>query len=344
MSKLTSAAPGRPPRTVRRPFRLRRILLMILAVLVLAAAASTVVPTKRWADGSGYVMTDREVEICPSVEGAIDRWEVSNQSEVKRGDMLIQLNDLVQHAAHQQAMKELEATKTAHEGLLLRQKLERSERQEQQHRAQRRLDAAQSQLRKMLSAGRGFSTQEIDQTKLQVDLASSELKELRLSRDELWEQQTKALRERIEAVEKKVALHAAELQQRKITAALGGTVQFNSFEPGEVVKTSDVLGQIFDRSSWVVKLKLPERYIMHVKEDQPVRVELAAMSSLRYGYAWATVSRVTRVVSPQATGDGIFYVEARIKDAGNLQLHPGMKAAASINTGRITWMYRLLGW
>ena len=131
---------------------------------------------------------------------------------------------------------------------------------------------------------------------------------------------------------------------RRITSPINGTIMLNDFEPGEVVKPEHVLGQVFDRSKWIVKLKLPEKFVAHVKIGQPVDVELSSYPAWRCGYLSAKVSRVLPIVTPQTTGDGIFYVEVELDDPSDERLSLGLTASGEIDTGRISWLRRILGW
>lgn len=343
--QLKQTSHTRPPRTIRKPHKSRRrILLIVLVGSCVGIALLAALPTTRWAEGTGYVITDQEVEIRPSVEGAIQQWFVQDGQKVQKGQLLIQLNNSVQQAACDQSAKHLKALQAQLEHLISTNEFDESKRTEQSYQAKRQLDFAKDRLNKMLKAANGtFSRHEIQEARLKVDLASSKLAELELSRKEIMDKRISVLKEQIQAAEKEVALYKAQLDQRRICSALNGTVYLNRFEPGEVVKPEHVLGQVFDCSSWIVKLKLPERYITRIRKDQNVRVRLAAYSWWQHGHLKAEVARVLPVVTPQATGDGVFYVEAVIKPDHNLRLHPGMVATARVNTGQTTWLMRLLG-
>lgn len=156
---------------------------------------------------------------------------------------------------------------------------------------------------------------------------------------------TGGLTEQIHAAEKSVALREAELALRDVRASIAGTVYFNRFEQGEMVKPEHVLGQVFDRDNWVGKLKLSERQIGHIKVGEPVQVSLAAYPSLRFGYLTGRIGRIIPVVTPRATGDGVFYVEVALDSLPEgIELHPGMTATGYIDAGRTTWLMNLLGW
>jgi len=105
-----------------------------------------------------------------------------------------------------------------------------------------------------------------------------------------------------------------------------------------------VIGQVFDRSARIVKLKLPERMVAYVKVGQPVEVELAAYPGWRCGYLQARVIKVLPVITPQTTGNGIFYIEAKIENPHDARLSPGMSASGEIDTGQTNWLGRIMDW
>ncbi|MCD4823876.1 MAG: HlyD family efflux transporter periplasmic adaptor subunit [Phycisphaerae bacterium] len=344
MSEVKKETKSRPPRTKKRRWSFRRVLLTIGILCAVGIVAMATIPIPRWADGSGYVMTDDEAEIRPSVEGAIDRWLVRSGDLVKKDQLLVQLKDSVQQAALAQARNELTTIQARLEHLRCTQTLTKSQRREQIFRAKRSLAMAKEELEKKRKIPGAVSQQELAEAKWKVELATSNLTELQLPRQKVMAGRINVLKEQIDAAKKKVVLHAAMVELRKIRSPLNGTIYFNNFEPGEVVKPEHVLGQVFDHSCWIVKLKISEHDIAHVKPGQSVEVELAAYPSLRYGEMAATVTRVLPVVTPQATGDGIFYVEARVDQPADWKLNVGMTARGSINTGSTTYLLRILGW
>lgn len=336
---------GRPPRNkTRKRWRPRNILLGTLGLVLLLILAAAVIPVTRWVEGDGYLMTDEEAEIRPSVAGAIADWALRSGTKVAKGDVLIQLKDAPFQAALLQARSDLLVAQAELLELRETQRLEAVVHHEEIFRAERQLEAMREQLSLMEKTGKGaISPQELRDARRNVDLATSRLKEMKASRVELRAAKVGVQEARIQAVMKRIAAAEVEIELRKLRAPLDGEVQFNSYEPGEVVKPEHVLGQVFDPRAWVVKLKLPERAIAFIQEGQPVEVELAAYPAWRHGHLPAKVSRVIRVVTPQATGDGIIYVEAMLENPDDDRLHPGMKASAEIDTGRTSFLMRLLG-
>ena len=315
---------------------------MLLLLVIAAGAAAWTLSTTRWAECKGYVMTDSEVEIRPSVEGAIDKWLVTDGSSIKEDDLIMQLKCSVQQAAYEQAIEQLAAAAAQLEHIHATNKLDKSRRKEQAHRAQKKLELTTDRLRRLKGASASVSQREIREATLEVDVAKSWLAELKLPRDEMISTRIAVVRDNIEAAKKEVALRKAELEMRQVRAAISGNIYFNRFEEGEVVKPDHVLGQIFNSDTWIVKLTIDERHLPHVKAGQTVIIELAALPAWRHGTINAKVSRVIPIVTPQATGDGIFYIEATI-ESSPVKLSPGMQATATIDTGSTNWLMRMAG-
>lgn len=340
----TSTTTAPRPRAGRKKFwTARRLTGAVVLLPFVIVAALYFLPTTRWIYCTGYIMTDQEVELRPSVEGAVKQWLVSNGELVSKDQVLIQLGDSVQRAAHEQAIAELQAREASMQQLLSAQTLDKAQRLEQEYQAKQSLALAKSNLER-LSKGGAYSPNEVQDRQLRVELAASRLKELRIPRDNVMDHQLQVLREQINSAKKNVALQEAELAMRQVRAPMAGRVYFNRFEPGEVVKPEHVLGQVFDRDTWVAKLKVGERSIGYLEENQVVEVALAAYPKIRHGTLAARVTRIWPIVTPGATGDGFFYVEAVIDMPGRFSLQPGMSASAYVGAGRTNWLYRLIGW
>ena len=322
---------------------------MLLSVFIFIGfvVLMSTVSTRRWIYANGYVMTGQEVKIRPSVTGVIEKKLVESGTLVEEGQVLIQLNDAVQKAAYEEALGHISAQEAELERLLSAHKLKEEERKSQITRAHLNLELVQRQYERMRDASSGreiFSQADLEEAAFRVRLASSHLKELQISQGPLWKKQVAVLREKIATAKKSVPRLEAELKLRQIVSPLHGTLSFHSFAPGEVVQSEHELGQIFDRDRWIVKLKIPERHIAHVQENQTVKVALAAYPKIHFGYLEGHVSRIEKLVTPRATGDSIFYVEASLVAREDIRLQPGMTAWAYVDAGETSWRIRLLGW
>ena len=338
----------RPPRTRRRRLLTwRRFVAACVIVPVGIVVALTQLQTRRWVHASGYVMTAAEVELRPSVSGAIAQKLVSTGDLVEKGQLVIRLHDQVEVAAHAQAVAQLKAKQAQLEQLHSAQELEKALRKEQTYQARQSLALAQGNLDRITQANKAgavFSRRESEDAQLRVEIANSRLKELQLTRDSVMANQIDVLEEQIESASKEVVLREAERSMYEVRSPIVGTIQFNRFGHGEVVEPKDVLGQVFDRRKWIVKLTISERWISHLQADQEVEVTLAAFPKIQYGYLPARITRVSRVVTPQLASDGVFYAEAIVTAPDQFELDPGMSALVRINTGATTWLRRIAGW
>jgi len=349
LAKPAAPSDTRPPRRTRtrtRRITVPRIMLALIILAALGVAASAFIPMTRNVTAYGYVMTDDEVELRPSVQGAIATWLASSGDHVDQNQVVIQLHDEPQQAQLDRAQSQLKQKQAELSRLETQRKLQARQRERQIEQAQKNLALLEShldQIRVGYEAGSAYSRKELEEAQLQVDLARSKLDELKLDRDELTQRERDVIERQIDVAQKEIAFARVEVEQRKVRSAMAGKIYFNSFEPGEVVKPEHVLGQVFDPSAWVVKLKLPERFIRFVKVGQTVDVAVEAYPTYHYGYVKARVNRVYDVITPQSTGSGIFYVEARIEDFNGLTPNPGMSVAADIDTGQTTLMNWALG-
>jgi HlyD family secretion protein len=324
---------SRPPRTVKPKFRWKLILFFMFLLFAGAIAASIMVNVELKIQGVGYITTDEEVELRPSVEGAIAQVCFHDGEEVKPGDLLIQLKADVQTAAYEEAQSDLKAKSAQLAETQTNLKLRQARREAQLYQAQQELELAQRKLKRMEDAGGGFSRSELEDTQLKVSVMTSRVSELSLPYDELDKQQLLVIKEQISAAQKRVLLHKAECDARQIRATMAGHVYFNRFEEGEVVKPEHVLGQIFDTKAWVVKIRIPERYLGRIQIGQEVTVETAAYWAWQHGYLTGKITRMIPVVDTQTTGDGVFYIEAELPNPG-YELQPGMTATAWVNAGK----------
>ncbi|HCD34330.1 MAG TPA: hypothetical protein DER01_18110 [Phycisphaerales bacterium] len=332
---------SRPPRTVKPRMKWKLILFVLFLLTAGAVTASLTIKINLQIQGVGYITTDDEVELRPSVEGTIGEVFFHDGQSVKAGDLLIQLRSDVQKAAFEEARSDLKAKSAQLEETRMSLAKRQKRRDAQLYQANQELELAQRKLKRMEDAGGGFSRSELEDTQLKVSVMTSRVSELSLPYDELDRQQLLVMQEQASAAQKRVLLHKAEVEAREIRSTMAGQVYFNRFEEGEVVKPEHVLGQIFDTQAWVVKVRVPERYLGRVKIGQELRVETAAYWSWQHGYLTGKITRMIPVVDTQATGDGVFYVEAEIPNPG-YDLQPGMTATAWIKTDKAPLLMTLI--
>jgi multidrug resistance efflux pump len=342
----SSRAGNRPPRKPRKKFwTLKRAFLLFLLIVAGAGAAIFLTPAERTIDAKGYIITDDEAELRPSVQGVIRQWLVRSGDTVEKGQVVIQLDDSIEQAMLQRARRREEVLQARLELLGESNTLQEATREAQIQRASKVLEAARQELARMTeSDSAAFSPKEVEAAKLRVQLAQSDLKQLQIERAAVARKEIEVLEKEIAEIQQDIRIQEDKIELRKVRASVSGTVHFNGYEPGEVVKPEHVLGQVFDQSTWIMKLSISERAIAHIEVGQPVEIALAGYPTLKYGTIPARVTRITNVVTPQPTGDGVFYAEALIEEPGDRKLSPGMAAVGTIKAGHTTLLGSWLGW
>ena len=345
MTDLKAVNTTRPPRTKRRRFwSFRRVLLLIFVIIAIVTGAAAIIPTSRLVKCDGILITQDEAEVRPSVEGTIEKWLKKHGDKVTKGEVVIQLSDSREQADYDLAKKELLVSQAQLKHLTETQTILMAEQKEKINRAKLNVQLLQKELDTMITCSQSFSKQEIANARLKLDVATSQLEEARIPQQKALDLKIAVLQKQIAVAKSKMQGCETQIKLKKIRAPLDGIIWFNDFEPGEVVKPEHVLGHVFDTSKWIVKLQLPESQIAYIRKDQAVEVELVAYPWWRHGYLAARVSDVLRVVTPRATGDGIFYAEGLLENPNDPRLNPGMKVRASINAGQTSWLSRLMGW
>lgn len=335
---------SRPPRTKHSRINAKKIFIGILIIAAVSIVAMAFIPATHWVYGTGYIMTREDAKIQPPLEATLDEWLVDDGAIVKKDQPVIMLSGTVQKAALESAKNELDTARAKLKSLQVSLELQTASLKQQKYRAQRALEQADKDLESMRKAPADvFSPKEFDDARLRRDQAQSLLKELSLPQEEMLAKQINIAKEEVENAEKRVTVRQEELNLRTIRASIGGTIYFNRYDKGQVVTPSNVLGQIFDKTQWVVRLNVQESDLQFVKMEQPVEVEISGFSYLRYGYVTGKICKITPVVSPQATGDGIFPLKAMIDNPTDYRLDAGRSARAWVNVGKVSLLRKILG-
>lgn len=333
----------RPPRSkaaTSSPFT--RIWIILLVLAIVAVVVLSIVPATQWVFSDGYLITDREAELHAPVEAMIQTIEVQTGDLVSEGQTLIKLDALTLRAELKEAQAVAESKAKSMEELDMNHAMRREKHAEDLEQAQELYAKSQVKMKQIeerpdaFSEGQKVGTrqglEQLDKLKRRIEheRAAMEIREQALVRE------TRAADERVSTLKQKI-------EARQIRSPLNGRVHFNDFNVGELVKPEHVLGQVFDESTWIVKLKISERDYGRVEIGQSVTVGVTAYPPSQYGYAQGQVTRIVDVVTPQATGDGIYYAEATITDFGEIEPAVGQSARVWIDTGQTSYLWYLLG-
>ena len=148
----------------------------------------------------------------------------------------------------------------------------------------------------------------------------------------------------METLQAAVTLCGEQIKLRKVYAPIAGRVFMHEVTPGQVVDANEVIGEIFDESSFVIRAPLPERDYWFLRPGQSVQVEAAAYPESRFGYLTGEVAWLSNIVNPNQSGDGSVLLCAYLKapEGDEVVLKPGMAATIHVRAGRTRLLWRVL--
>lgn len=158
---------------------------------------------------------------------------------------------------------------------------------------------------------------------------------------ELEKQKLALLKENLAAAKAELRLAEEQLQSLDVRSPIAGRVVLNPLIVGEAVQANMVLGRVFDESGFTIEAKFPERLLYQLAQGQAAKIKPAGRPG-RAGPLTGKVSRVGKLVHPQESGDGYFWVTVSI-DKEDARLYPGQDAAVSVGVGRISLFRSILG-
>lgn len=335
----------RPPRSKVGSFspfsRIWLILFVIVIVLVIAVGNLT---TTRWIFSEGYVITDHETELHTPFAATIEAFEVQSDDIVKEGQTLVRFNtdDLQARLKEAQAVAVSKARRI--EQMQSKHALHREQQAKDIEQARHEFAMSEAMVEQIARTPDEYPEAQKVEAQRRFELAKSELEEANLNHAVVMIHEMQHAESEKAAADQRMEMLKTKIENSRVRSPLSGRVQFNDFNVGEVVKPEHVLGQVFDESTWIVKLKISERDYRHVEVGHPVTVSITAYPTYQHGYATGHISHILDVVTPQVTGDGVYYAEATITDFGQIKPAVGQSARVWIDTGETSYLRYLLGY
>ncbi len=345
MGVVHTPGPGRPmplPAKTRR-WLARRMLLRLGAALVLVAIAGWFIRVPRVVWANGNVISEEYAEIRPAVAGTVQSIAAHSGDQVRRGDLLVQLDNAEALATLEEARRQMhkaEAELTRREAEVAEQKRRRAE---DMAVVDLRLQNARSRLariKELLSRGL-VAGSALEDEQLKVDLIQAELESLRQQDMSVYDKELAVVREELAARREAVTRAEAAAQARAIRAPIDGQVLRYEFVTGEMVRPDVVLMEIFGGEGQVLKLRIPERHAARVKAGDPYRARLASYGGLRDIWFRGEVQHLRNVIQYEgASGYRVAYCSFDPQGRG---VPPGATAEARVYCGRTRLWLFLLG-
>lgn len=336
---------GEPPPATARERRSWLWRSLALAVLILTGIglAGTWIRLDRYAPATGYVTTDEYAEVRAPVAGQIVRVAAQSGDRVKRGDLLVQLED----ASERAALAEVEHQVRKSEAELAFRAAEIAERRRLQacqiEAARLALDYARQrvELTRQLVAKTQASERDLLDDTYKQQVAEADLRRVQAVDATLDERQMEILRQDTAARREAAGRAAVAVAARAVCAPLDGDLLRYTFCAGEVVRPDTLLYEIFGGTNRILKLRVPERFATRVATNQEVRAQFRSDRRLITPWVRGRITGMRDVI--QTEGPQAFRIVTCSFETGDRLMPPGATADAQIRISRSSFWASLFG-
>jgi multidrug efflux pump subunit AcrA (membrane-fusion protein) len=303
------------------------------SVIDVTTATAIVRELPRFFEATGSLTGDQQTDVAPSVAGKVVAIGVDLGSYVKRGQMIVRLDDVDAKLRVEQALAQVEQTKAA-----LRQAEEKigirpgksfdPNRVPEVANARVALELAEKNLRrseKLIESG-DISRSFYDQQKAQRD----QLKEVYEAALSLARQNLAAVmtaRANVANAESQLGLARRSLSYALVFSPIDGFVAERTADLGEYVSPSGKVATIVRINPLRVRIDIPEQAIPEVNVGQSVSVTTSAWPDRNFS---GRIARISPNVTPTSR---TLTVEAEIENSSGV-LKPGQFATVRILQSR----------
>lgn len=266
---------------------------------------------------SGDVTAGSEVQVVPRIAGRVARVPVKMGQEVKKGDLLVELEAQELAIGVRQAEAALEMARANYRnassgGMLSQLKAGKQQAEAHYNNARATLERMES-----LYTQGGISLQQLEGTRLQHQVAESQynLAKEQLELFERGEGQVQVLAAQVRQAEAGLEMARLNYNNALITAPADGVVAVVSAEPGNMASPGMPVAVVVSVAEVIVSARLTEQTVGHVSPGMPVRVEIASLGREFSG-------EVREVAPSPLTGAKSYPVKIRVFDADGVI--PGM--------------------
>ncbi len=332
-----------PLTSQERRLKQRRLLTYGLAAALGVILVGFVIRVNQYVTTSGYVTSERYAEVRSPVIGIVSNILVQSGTQVKQGDLLVQLSCAEEQASLEESRNQAqkaEAELNQREAQIAEQKRRLSE---DISVANLRLQNAMSRLaRTKEGMSRGLvagSVLEDDQLKEQ--LARSELDSLLKKDLSIYEKDLTVLRQELESRQDAAARAEAAIRAREIRAPIDGQVLRYEFVLGELVRPETLLYEIFGGEKQVLKLRVLERHALRVAVGNRYEAWLTSYRGLQRVRFKGEIQFLRNVI--QSDGQTTYRMAFCSFDSQNHVVPPGTTAEAKIYYGKTCLWFFLFG-
>jgi RND family efflux transporter MFP subunit len=299
------------------------------AVIVISTTAAVVRQLPRFFEASGSLAPNEQTDVAPETSGKVAAVGVDIGSAVRRGQMIVKLDDADFRIRVQQAQAQLDqAIATLHQneakiGLRPGQKFN-PENVPEVRAASAALDLAEKNLRryeKLVETG-DISRAAYDQQKSQRDQLAQQRQALIHQAQQNYATVANS-QAAVNAAQTQVALARRNLNYTIVAAPMAGYVSDRSADVGEYVSPQQKVATIVNVNPLRVRIDIPEQAITQIHVGESVSVSVAAYTDRSFA------GRVARI-SPSVTASSrTLTVEAEVENP-KAELKPGQFATVRI--------------
>jgi len=287
----------------------------------------------RFFEATGSLAGDQQTDVAPSIAGKVVAIGVDMGSYVKRGQMIVRLDDMDAKLRVQQAQAQAEQAKAA-----LRQAEEKADvRAGQSFDPNRVPEVVNARLALELSEKNLHRAEKLIES---GDVSRSSYDQLKAQRDQLKEQYESAIslarqnyaavataRANVANAESQVGLAQRALSYAVVFSPIDGFVAERNADLGEYVSPNQKVATVVRVNPLRIRIDIPEHAISEVKVGQEVSATTSAWPDRNFS---GRVARISPNVTPNSR---TLTVEAEIDNSSG-QLKPGQFASVRILQAR----------
>lgn len=281
---------------------------------------------------SGVLTPLQEIQVAPKMAGVVERVTVDEGDQVKRGQLLFQIESDI----YEEQLRQAEAGLKAAQARL--QEAKSGSRPQEIEKARVAFNGAQAaydlalrnyERMKRLADEGAIPQAQLDQAKAQLDSAQTALETAKASLDLVLAgtrtETIQALQAQVEQMQASVELNKTNLANTKVYAPVSGIVSKRNVDPGEMASPTVPAFTLVNIDKVFFVANVPAEFIKRLKVGQKVWVRVTAVRNEPFvGFV--------DTISPQANPNSItFPVKIKIDNKQHL-LRAGMMADLFIPT------------
>ncbi|HEX4084611.1 MAG TPA: HlyD family secretion protein [Chthoniobacteraceae bacterium] len=262
---------GAPPGTSKRK---PLIILTILVVVGLIVGVTAWLLTRDYQDTDDAFIDGHIIEVSPRISAEVVHVYIHDNEEVKKGQLLVELDPRDYEVALEKAQAQLLQSQT---------QVQQCQAQEQQAQAQLTQQSAQFDIASVnfnrdaslyQKDFRAVAKQDVDTTRASAEAARGTVDAAKAA-VQAAQSQIGAAQAAVHVAQAAVDSAQLELSYTRISAAADGQITRKNVEPGDYVAAGQTLFSIVEHDVWVTA-NFKETQLTRMKVGQPVRIHVDA--------------------------------------------------------------------